>query len=171
VQLGICHLLLLGGVDTVTATLDCMVLHLARDPERRASLAADPSLVAPAVEELLRYETPVAMVIRILKQDYEIGGVQLRAGDHATLLIGAGNADPDEFGDAELADFARESNRHLAFGGGPHRCLGSHLARLELRVALEELHRRIPDYRLAPDATVDLSPAIRQAASLPLVWG
>jgi cytochrome P450 len=170
-QLGICHLLLLGGLDTVTATLDCMVVHLAREPERRAALAADPSLVAPAVEELLRFETPVTMVIRVLKQDCEIGGVQLHTGDHAILLLGAGNCDPDEFARAESADFARESNRHLAFGGGPHRCLGSHLARLELRVAIEELHRRIPDYRIAPDAEVNLSPAIRQAASLPIVWG
>ena len=111
------------------------------------------------------------MVIRVLKQDCEIGGVQVHEGDHAILLIGAGNCDPDEFDAAEVADFAREANRHLAFGGGPHRCLGSHLARLELRVALEELHRRIPDYRIAPGAEVSLSSAIRQAASLPLVWG
>jgi cytochrome P450 len=169
-QLGICHLLLLGGLDTVTATLDCMVVHLARDPERRAALAADPSLVAPAVEELLRFETPVTMVIRVLKQDCELGGVQLRTGDHAVLLIGAGNSDPAEFDEAEAADFAREANRHLAFGGGPHRCLGSHLARLELRVAIEELHRRIPDYRIPDGAEVSISSAIRQAASLPLVW-
>jgi cytochrome P450 len=148
-----------------------MVVHLAREPERRAALAADPSLVAPAVEELLRFETPVTMVIRVLKQDCEMGGVQLHTGDHAILLIGAGNCDPDEFERAESADFGRESNRHLAFGGGPHRCLGSHLARLELRVAIEEFHRRIPDYRIAPDAEVNLSPAIRQAASLPIVWG
>jgi len=170
-RLGICHLLLLGGLDTVTATLDCMVLHLAREPQRRDALAADLELVSPAVEELLRFETPVTMIIRIVKQDCEIGGVQLSAGDHAMLLIGAGNADPDEFDDPEAPDFAREANRHLAFGGGAHRCLGSHLARLELRVALEELHRRIPDYRLADGAEVNLSPAIRQAASLPLVWG
>ena len=170
-QLGICHLLLLGGLDTVTATLDCMVLHLAREPELRDRLASDPALVAPAVEELLRYETPVTMVVRIIKQDCELGGVTLRAGDHVNLLIGASNCDPAEFDHAEDTDFAREGNRHLAFGGGPHRCLGSHLARLELRVALEELHRRIPDYRIAPGADVALSPAIRQATSLPLVWG
>jgi cytochrome P450 len=170
-QLGICHLLLLGGLDTVTATLDCMILHLARSPHLRDALAADLSLVAPAVEELLRFETPVTMVVRVVKQGCELGGVQLHAGDHANLLIGAGNADPAEFDHAEDADFAREGNRHLAFGAGPHRCLGSHLARLELRVALEALHRRIPDYRLAPGAEVMLSPAIRQAASLPLVWG
>jgi cytochrome P450 len=169
-QLGICHLLMLGGLDTVTATLDCMVLHLAREPERRRAIVEDPTLVAPAVEELLRHETPVTMVIRMVKQDCEVGGVKLHAGDSAILLLGAGNADPAEFSDPEAPDFAREGNRHLAFGGGPHRCLGSHLARLELRVALEELHRRIPDYRVADGAEVTLSPAIRQAASLPLVW-
>jgi cytochrome P450 len=170
-QLGICHLLLLGGLDTVTATLDCMILHLARAPERRRAIVEDPSVVNAVVEELLRFETPVTMVVRVLKQDCEVGGVQLHAGDHATLLIGAGNVDPAEFDRPESVDFAREANRHLAFGGGPHRCLGSHLARLELRVALEELHRRIPDYRIPDDADVRLSSAIRQAVSLPLVWG
>jgi cytochrome P450 len=170
-QLGICHLLMLGGLDTVTATLDCMILHLARDRERQRAIVDDPSMVNAVVEELLRYETPVTMIVRVLKQDCELGGVQLHAGDHATLLLGAGNADPDEFRDPETADFVREANRHLAFGGGPHRCLGSHLARLELRVALEELHRRIPDYRIPDDTDVVLSSAIRQASTLPLVWG
>jgi cytochrome P450 len=170
-RLGISHLLMLGGLDTVTATLDCMVLHLAQEPERRRLLVDDPSLVPGVVEELLRYETPVALIVRVVKHDCELGGVQLRAGDHATLLIGACNVDPAQFADAEAPDFARETNRHLAFGGGPHRCLGSHLARLELRVAIEELHRRIPEYRLADGAQVSMSPAIRQAYGLPLVWG
>jgi cytochrome P450 len=169
-RLGICHLLLLGGLDTVTATLDCMVLHLARAPERRRAIVDDPSIVPAVVEELLRYETPVTMVIRIVKQDVELGGVQLRAGDHATLLIGVGNLDPSEFDHPETTDFERGANRHLAFGGGPHRCLGSHLARLELRVAIEELHRRIPDYRVAEGADITISPAIRQAYGLPIVW-
>jgi cytochrome P450 len=127
--------------------------------------------VPAVVEELLRYETPVALIVRVVKQDCELGGVRLRAGDHATLLIGACNVDPAQFADAEAPDFTREANRHLAFGGGPHRCLGSHLARLELRVAIEELHRRIPDYRVADGAQVSMSPAIRQAYGLPLVWG
>lgn len=169
-QLGICHLLLLGGLDTVTATLDCMVLHLAREPERRRQIVDDPTVVPSVVEELLRYETPVAMVVRVVKQDCEIGGVQLHAGDGVNLLIGASNVDPSQFDDPETADFAREANRHLAFGGGPHRCLGSHLARLELRVSIEELHRRIPDYRVAEGAQVSMSPAIRQAYGLPIVW-
>ncbi len=168
--LGTCHLLLLGGLDTVTATLDCMIAYLANHPDQRQSLVDDPSLTDGAVEELLRRETPVMMVVRVLKQDYEIRGVQFHAGDNATLLIGAADADVEEFSDADGCDFSRESNRHLAFGGGPHRCLGSHLARMELRVALEEWHRRIPEYAIADGTSLRYSPGIRQAETLPLVW-
>ena len=170
-QLGICHLLMLGGLDTVTATLDCAIVNLARDDEQRRSLVADPSLAAGAVEELLRHETPVMMVLRVLKQDCVIGDVELKAGDHAMVLLGAANGDDEEFDAADVCNFAREANRHLAFGAGPHRCLGSHLARLELRVALEEWHRRIPEYRLADGVEPQYSGGIRQAEDLPVVWG
>jgi cytochrome P450 len=168
--LGICHLLMLGGLDTVTATLDCAIVHLARDDHARHRLARDLSLTSGAVEELLRYETPVMMVVRVLAQDCEIGGVEFEAGDHATLLIGAADMDAEEFDDANIADFDRSANRHLAFGAGPHRCLGSHLARLELRLALEEWHRRIPEYAIADGAEIHYSGGIRQAEDLPLVW-
>jgi cytochrome P450 len=168
--LGICHLLLLGGLDTVTATLDCAIGHLATNDDARKCIAADPTCAAAVVEELLRAETPVMMVVRVLKQDCELGGVQLKAGDHATILIGGANADESEFHDAHVADFDRSENRHVAFGAGPHRCLGSHLARLELRIALEEWHRRIPEYRIADGEAVHYSPGIRQADHLPLVW-
>jgi cytochrome P450 len=97
-----------------------------------------------------------------------MGGVQLKAGDGATLLIGAANADHDEFADASDVRFDRETNRHLAFGGGAHRCLGSHLARLELTVALEEFHRRVTDYELTPGTPISFSPGIRQAENLHL---
>ncbi len=168
-MLGACHLLLLGGLDTVTATLDCMIVYLARHPERRDALVADPSCIPHAVEELLRHQTPVMMVPRVLAQDHEMGGVQMKAGDSVTLLIGAANADVAEFEDWGDVRFDRETNRHLAFGGGPHRCLGSHLARLELRVALEEFHRRIPEYELAHE-NIHFSTGIRQADQLPLVF-
>ena len=169
--LGTLHLLLLGGLDTVTATLDCAIVNLARNDEQRRSLNSDPALVSGAVEELLRHESPVMMVVRVVKQDCEVGGVQLKAGDHATILIGAANGDDEEFDESDVCNFAREANRHLAFGAGPHRCLGSHLARLELRVALEEWHRRIPEYRLADGAEPQYSGGIRQAEDLPIVWG
>jgi cytochrome P450 len=166
--LGTTHLLLLGGLDTVTATLDCMIVYLAQHAERREALLNDGSLVPGAVEELLRHQTPVMMVPRKVAQDFEMGGVQFKAGDGATLLIGAANADSDEFEDASAVRFDRETNRHLAFGGGAHRCLGSHLARLELTVALEEFHRRVNDYELAPDTEISFSPGIRQAENLHL---
>jgi cytochrome P450 len=169
-QLGICHLLLLGGLDTVTATLDCELAYLALHPAQRQRLVADPPLIAGAVEELLRWETPVMVVVRAVRQDAELAGVRVEAGDSAVIMIGAANLDA-EFPEARQVDFAREGNRHLSFGGGPHRCLGSHLARLELRVALEEWHRRIPDYHIADGAEIHWSPGIRQAGQLPFSWG
>ncbi len=168
--LGTTHLLLLGGLDTVTATLDCMIAYLAAHPERRQVLLDDPTRWPNAIEELLRHETPVMMVPRIVAEDGEFGGLPIKAGDGVTLLIGAGNCDAAEFDGADEVRFDRERNRHLAFGGGPHRCLGSHLARLELIVALEEFHKRIPDYHLAEGTEVHFSPGIRQADSLPLLF-
>ncbi len=165
--LGISHLLLLGGLDTVTATLDCMVAFLASHPGHRRQLVDDPSLTPAAVEELLRWLSPVMVVPRSVKQDFEMRGVDLRAGDAVTLVIGAADADELEFG-APAVDFGRVPNRHVAFGGGHHLCLGAHLARLELRVALEELHRRIPDYWIPDGVEVHYSPGIRQADRLPL---
>ncbi|MER3452366.1 MAG: cytochrome P450 [Acidimicrobiia bacterium] len=168
--LGICHLLLLGGLDTVTATLDCSIAYLATHPQQRRRLVEDPSRTAAAVEELLRAESPVMMVVRSVKEDTVFGGVELHKGDSVTLLLGAADRDPAEFPDPDTVDFDRTQNRHLAFGGGPHRCLGSHLARMELRVGLEEFHRRIPEYRIADGAELHFSPGIRQVASLPLVF-
>jgi cytochrome P450 len=167
--LGISHLLLLGGLDTVTATLDCMVEHLATHPEQRQRLVDDPSCIPAAVEEMLRFLTPVMVVPRAAATDMTLGGVDIKQGDGVTLVLGAANGDEAEF-DAGEVDFDREPNKHLAFGGGHHLCLGAHLARMELRIALEELHARIPDYRLADGAEVHFSTGIRQAHSLPLVW-
>ncbi|MBM4265443.1 MAG: cytochrome P450 [Deltaproteobacteria bacterium] len=170
--LDICFLFLLGGLDTVTATLGCSVFYLAENPEHRRRLAEDPSLVPAAVEELLRWQTPVTIVPRILKQDWELDGVQMKAGSMVSLLIGAANVDEQEFGAGEgkCVHFERERNRHIAFGAGPHRCLGSHLARMELRVGLEEWHRRIPSYSIKAGETPRVSPGIREVMYLPLVW-
>jgi cytochrome P450 len=169
-KLGICHLLLLGGLDTVTATLDCMITYLALHPDRRQAVVDDPELMNPAIEEMLRQQTPVMMIPRIIAQDCELGGVQMSAGDSATLMIGAANVDESEFVSPGDVLLDRESNRHLAFGGGPHRCLGSHLARMELRVALEEFHKRIPEYKIADGIELHFSPGIRQAENLQLVF-
>ncbi len=168
--LDICFLFLIAGLDTVTATLTCSVAYLAQHPEHRAELVTDPSLIPAAVEELLRWETPVPGVRRVLATDAEIAGEQLPAGTTVTVLIGSANTDEAEFDDPESVDFRREGNRHLAFGGGIHRCLGSHLARLELRVALEELHRRLPDYALPPDTNLVYADGLRTVEHLPLVF-
>ena len=168
--LDIAYLMIIAGLDTITATLDCMITNLVRHPERRRAIVEDPSTIPGAVEELLRVESPVTGVVRVVNEDCEIAGVSLQKGEHVTLVIGAAGTDEREFDHADAVDFAREPNRHLSFGGGPHRCLGSHLARMELRVALEEWHTRIPEYDLEAGFEPSFSPGIRQAVSLPLVF-
>jgi cytochrome P450 len=168
--LDVSFLLILAGLDTVTATLGCNIAYLAANPAQRRRLVEKPSTIPGAVEELLRWETPVTAVPRIVKQEVEIHGQLLKKGEMVTLLIGASNVDATEFSEPERVDFERERNKHLAFGGGPHRCLGSHLARLELEVALQVWHERIPDYRVKPGETPRYSPGIREVQYLPLVW-
>jgi len=168
--LDICFLLMIAGLDTVTASLDCFFAYLAQHADQRDRLVADPELIPSAIEELFRWETPVTGVPRIAVQDTEIGGMAVRTGDQVMILLGSANTDEAEFPDADTVDLERAVNRHLAFGGGVHRCLGSHLARLELRVALREFHARIPAYRLAPDAVLEYTAGIRSLATLPLLW-
>jgi cytochrome P450 len=168
--LDICYLFLLAGLDTVTASVGCMVSYLAQHPEQRQRLVEDPSQIPGAVEELLRWETPVPGVPRVVAEDIELSGERLEAGERVTVLIGSANIDERGFPQPDDVDFERPANRHLAFGGGVHRCLGSHLARLELRVALEQLHERIPDYSIKPGETPQYTMGIRAVEHLPLVF-
>ena len=165
--LGMSHLLLLGGLDTVTASLDCMITYLVAHPERRRELVDDPSLIPAAVEELLRFLAPVMVIPRAAAQDISLRGVDIRAGDGVTLVLGAANLDHEAFERTDV-DFRREPNKHVAFGGGHHLCLGAHLARLELQVALEEWHARIPDYWFPDGFEPHFSTGIRQADPLRL---
>src|SRR2546423_13162777 len=130
--LDICYLFLLAGLDTVTASVGCMVSYLAQNEDQRRRLVADPSLVPGAVEELLRWETPVPGVPRVLTEDIEVSGEQLQAGERVTVLLGPANTDESQFPDPDDVDFQRPPNPHPAFGGGAHRCLGAHLARPRL---------------------------------------
>jgi cytochrome P450 len=168
--LDICFLLLLAGLDTVTATLGCSIAYLAAHPEQRRRILDDPALIPGAVEELLRWETPVTAVPRVAKRDLTVRDGEIKQGQVVTFLLGAANTDDGHFRDAQCVDFERERNIHVAFGVGPHRCLGSHLARMELRVALEEWHRRIPHYAIQPGETPRYSLGIREVMYLPLVW-
>jgi cytochrome P450 len=170
-MLDICFLFLLAGLDTVTASLDCMFAFLARNAEHRRRIADDASVIPAAVEELLRWETPVVAVTRLATRDAEVGGCPVPAGGRLAVMLGSANTDDSEFGDGDVVRFDRETNRHLAFGGGIHRCLGSHLARQELRVALREWHKRIPDYSLEPGVELDYTTGIRSIERFPLRLG
>jgi cytochrome P450 len=168
--LDICFLFLIAGLDTVTATLDCMFGYLTQHPDQQRQLVEDPSLIGHAIEELLRWETPVMGVARVAKSDTEIGGCPVKEGTMVMALLGSGNTDEADLPDADVVRFDRDVNRHLAFGGGVHRCLGSHLARAELRIALREWHRRIESYQVADGHTLVYTPAIRSIDHFPMTF-
>ena len=127
------------------------MLALCRHPEELARLRRTPALMRNAIEELLRYDSPVQLVHRSVRADVEIGGKLVRAGQEAVLVLGAANRDPARFSDPDRLDLARPDNRHLAFGHGIHFCLGAPLARLEGQIAFETLLARLPALRLAVD--------------------
>jgi cytochrome P450 len=147
--LGFCVLFVIAGHETTTKMVANAVELLSRHPAQRDAIVADPTLAAGAVEEVLRFHNSTQYMVRTATRDIEVHGEQVRAGDSVVLLIGAANHDPREFGPtAETFDISRRPDRHLAFGYGAHFCLGAALARLEGRVALEEIHRRIPDFEV-----------------------
>ena len=166
----ICYLFFLAGLDTVTASLDCLVAFLAQHPDHRQQLIDDPSLLPSAIEEMLRWETPVTGVARIAREDTELSGCPIAKGTPIAPLLLSANTDERFWDDADTIDFNREINKHLTFGGGVHRCMGSHLARMELRVALEEWHARVPNYRVADGVELEYSASLRQVENLELVW-
>jgi cytochrome P450 len=168
--LDITFLLMIAGLDTVTAELGFQFLYLAQHPEQRDRLVNDPSLIPFAVEELLRYESLV-LTGRTVTRDVEWHGFQMKQGDRMLINSVAAGRDEAQFPNANEVIFERSPNRHLAFAAGPHRCVGSHLARLEMKVVHEHMHRRVPNYRLADGADIH-----RHASSVagldvvPLVW-
>jgi cytochrome P450 len=167
----IVYLLVMAGLDTVAASLSCMVEWLARNPVERQQLIDDPSRWPAAIEELLRIQTPVVSGGRFATADFSIDDVEIKAGDAVRVHWAAANLDAEMFDHPTEVDFNRPTNRHIAFASGFHRCLGSHLARMELRVALETLHARIPDYALDPAQPAGLNnTAIRNVDPLPLLF-
>ncbi len=168
--LDIGYLFFLAGLDTVTASLDCMLAHLAQNPQHQQRLVSQPLDIGAAMEELLRWETPVAGVVRLAVQDTELSGCPIKAGDKVSVNLGSANTDERFWDNAETVDFDRSINKHIAFGGGVHRCLGSHLARMEMRVCLEEWHKRVPSYELGPGITPRYTMGLRSVENLELVW-
>lgn len=168
--LDIGYLFFLAGLDTVTASLDCFLAYLAQHPDQRQRLVGDPSRIPHAIEELLRWETPVQGVVRITTEDTELAGCPIEKGTTVQVLLGSANTDDTAWEAVDTVDFDRDSNKHLAFCAGAHRCLGSHLARMELRVALEEWHAAVPDYSLAEGTDLLYTMGLRSVENLELVW-
>ena len=171
--LDICFLFLIAGLDTVSDTLTCSYAFLATHPEHRQMIVDDPSIIPLAVEELLRWESPVPTgVPRIAKCPVDLpNGSHVAEGTAVMPSYGAANMDPSAYDDPMDVRFDRENNPHIAFGGGVHRCLGSHLARRELRVTLREWHRRIPEYRIKPGhEKLEYPPGLRHVKDLTLIW-
>jgi cytochrome P450 len=149
-------LLMVAGIDTTWSSIGSSIWHLAQHPSDLQRMVSEPELLPTAIEELLRMYAPVTMA-RIVSQDAEIGGCPVKAGDSVLLPFPAANRDPEVFPDADKVVIDREENRHVAFGLGIHRCLGSNLARLELRVAVEVFIQRFPKFELPNPSEVTWS--------------
>ena len=166
----IAFLLFAAGLDTVTSALSFSFHYLARNADKRRQIIDDASVIPSAIEELLRYHSFVSSV-RTATRDVEFHGITIKEGERVLPVSVLAARDPAEFPDPDEMRFDRPANRHIAFGTGPHRCLGSHLARLEMKVALEEWHRRIPEYSLREGVPIAFHAAGTLGMNnLPLGW-
>jgi cytochrome P450 len=151
--LGTCFLILVAGIDTTWSSIGSALWHLAQHPEHRKRMIEEPEIFNTAVEELLRAYAPVTMG-RMVTQDYQYDGCPMKQGSKVIMNFPAANRDPAKFKDPDEVIIDRAENPHIAFGVGIHRCAGSNLARMEMRVALQEWLARIPDFRLEDPAAV-----------------
>jgi cytochrome P450 len=159
-----------GGMDTVAATSSLIFRRLAMDAEIQTLLRRNPGKMAVAIEEFLRMN-PTVNTARTAKVDHVLEGQDIKRGDRLFCLVAAGNYDPDRYEDPRAFRIDRPQNRHLTFVAGAHRCLGINLARFELQIALSEFLRRIPTFRLKPEARCMAVPGLLGAPSVPIVWG
>ncbi|MFI5047039.1 MAG: cytochrome P450 [Acidimicrobiia bacterium] len=168
----IIHLLILGGLDTTAGALGQFMIRFCREPEIPAVLRERPELVPSAVEELLRLDGPFIAIGRTAMQDVELGNRLIRAGDKVLIYWASADRDDVEFPNPNRFDLDRPANRHVAFGAGPHRCAGSHLARMNLCIAVRQLVERLRDVRLAIDAEpIRFHSALsRSPVSVPIIY-
>ena len=167
---GTITLLLVAGIDTTWSSIGSAILHLATHPEDRRRLIAEPELIDSAVEEFLRAYAPVTMA-RIAIADVEFQGKQIHAGDRILLTFPAANRDPANFDRPDEVVLDRAHNRHVAFGVGIHRCAGSNLARMEMKVAIQEWLAAVPEFSLDPDGELTFAGGqVRGPRNLPLVF-
>jgi cytochrome P450 len=168
--LGICVLVFLAGLDTVTSALAFQFLHLARHPDHQAQLRENPELIPAAVEELLRAYSIVNMR-RLVTRDVCIGEAPMRKGDYVMISPELANLDPEEFDRPTEVDFKRVEKGNMTFSSGPHRCLGSHLARRELVIAMQEWIARVPPFHVIDDHLIELrAAAVFGLDNLTLEW-
>jgi cytochrome P450 len=168
--LGTCFLLMVAGIDTTWSSIGSALWHLAQHPEDRARLIAQPDLMTNAVEELLRAYSPVTMA-RYVAEDVEYAGCPMHEGDKVLMNFPAANRDPRVFENPDEVILDRAKNPHIAFGVGIHRCAGSNLARMEMKVAIEEWLKRIPDFKLEdPDGVTWAGGQVRGPRKMGLVW-
>ncbi|MBT3331886.1 MAG: cytochrome P450 [Rhodospirillaceae bacterium] len=166
--LNMCMLLLVAGVDTTWSSIGSSLLHFASHPNDRQRLVAEPELLGSAVEEMLRLHSP-ASAGRIAMDDVEHNGITFERGERLIMSLPSANRDPAIFENPDEADIGRERNRHVAFGVGIHRCVGSNLARLEMEVALKAWFARIPEFELSdPDAVTWSAGQVRGARTVPV---
>jgi cytochrome P450 len=161
-----CALMLFAGHETTTTTITSAVLMLLRNPDQLELLRSDPDeLAGPAVEEALRYDGAIKVLIRYVSEDLELGGREIKAGQRVFALPAAANRDPQRFEDPDRVDIRRTPNPHVAFGKGIHACIGAQLSRIEMRVALASMMRRLPGLRFAEEEpTLRYSPSLASRA-------
>jgi len=168
--LGVAFLLYSAGLDTVANMLAFMFKYLAEHPQDQQLLRDEPALIPNAIEELMR-AFPIILSGRQVTRDVEWHGVKMKAGDVVTLPTMLAGRDAQEFPNPDVVDFRREKVSHITFAAGPHRCVGSHLARRELRIALEEWLKRVPPFRIKPgERAVTHGIGVFGVERLPLVW-
>jgi cytochrome P450 len=167
------NLLFAAGHETTVNLIGNGLLALLRRPDQWQILLDDPSLMPNAIEEILRFESPVQAVSRVLAEPVDIGGVPIGRGELVVAVLGAGNRDPAVFENADRLDVTRKDPNPLSFGGGIHFCLGAQLARIEAAEVFGSVLRRLPDLRLAEPERVQWRPsfALRGVTELPVVWG